>query len=426
MEEARKPEIKEILKLLGSLTDDPSLGKLADFGDPQVILNSFRDLWEDFISPAPTLKLDFLDGDFKPGHPYANTWIVEDYPSEVKCEGCGNGTELVIQIDTNDYIFFQDLSPLIFRVHRCEECQSFTVKTSTLLNEDVNEDARYSLLVSSTPYNDAYTQEFSVPVPIPGECGECGTLAPLEMGKAKTRTFRGSKSGGIHIETYMESLKVYQDAKRDRKKQIVRFSSEDIKALQKYGISSIVMYESFYIEVNSQNLELDSDTITFENGNEIYHVVASDNKHNGSVFRTKVNDSTIVLVGYLDSFIFTDKLGYKFAGVAGDDIITDYVKEYRVAVNMHPINKIGSFIRNAIKEMNGTIDLVSNEDVTANFGDDHYISDIQNLGKMLVKYDDRTEESTYIGRLSGKRNETVSEFTEKDKQRLSEEGLTFK
>lgn len=403
MYQSRPEEINVILQQLALLTEDSSLEYMSKMSNPEFIMESFRKTWVRHSEPKTGLKL-FFDKKKKVNE-NSMTWIDSEINNETKntdvkdftpCVKCNSDMKHIMQIDTKDQMFYQDINKEILSVYSCIECRTFRVLRVTK-NDPMPEKA-YTLN-KIEPLSDMIDGINNVPVVDPDACYECGSSIPYKMGEIETNSYKGSKIGGNQKAHITKTYEVEQQGCRchdvKNSEAIIKFSSYDINTFIDYEILSVVLFKcdvcsKNVVEIFSHDLKLDVKTFMFSDSKHYYHIVTSDNYYNGVVFRTGIMSSTFIACCILDEFKLDEgKISYSKISIISPQLEESLLEHYNVRVNKNTLKKVTLLLRKLIKNQNNdfiSIKFTDNIDVKNYYGENFYILEtIVGLEPALVK-----------------------------------------
>lgn len=375
VENSRRTEINEILKLLSALTNDKSLNWLSKNSNPELILEHFRRLWISYSNPKVALKLTFGKSD----EPSKIIIFDEGNIQDTECT-CGNQYQSVMYCDTTDSIFFQKETDNIFMLYYCNNCVKFNViKQDTSMS--FKEFKNFNVPIGIRPIHDMEDETKLVPVVDTEECSHC--TGELKIGQINTFSFKGSKISGIYAKQIRKAFPVEQKlCDHDNYETIARFSSYDIIPLRKYGVSEIRMEKCIecnivFLNVYSQDLNIGYDTLFFTDLENYYHVITTGDMK-GVILKTNPDNDILISCGMVRDLIYTEnELKYTNITKLSDEQIEKLTDSLDITVNHRMTAKIITLFEKLSDQLKSVVevklDVIEDSKISEKYGDDFCI-----------------------------------------------------
>jgi hypothetical protein len=377
MSSTRQPEVNEILKLLSSLTKDDSLSYLTRIPDPKFIMQEFRKLWNRYSSPSVALKLDFGTNNT------SENVIIFDKDIKLKCN-CKKKSNVIMYINMNDRIFYEQESENIYSIYYCSFCNKFGI-----INQDTHIDFKIKnahTLSGIQPILDMVDDINMVPYYVNEDCDDC--FGELKIVPVQTNSYHGSKISGIYNKLnrkkYMVEQKLCNCYNQDNITTIARFSSYDIEILRKYNILEIRLVKcnncnSISFDIYSQDLSIGHNTLMFTDEEYFYHIILEGDLK-GIVLRTGTDKDDLTICGQINKLTYSDEKGLNYSNMTNlsEDKLQLVMNTFKAKMDTSIIKSIIILLD---KLKYNYIEVKIDQTIIDRFGTDFYILDSINILK---------------------------------------------
>ncbi len=381
--EKRKPELTQIIHLLGKLTNDNSLEYTLNL-DINHVMNSFRRLWIQFENPLSGLKIKFTDN-------IQNTKDVDFWLSDTEtyshCDKCNEKLNLIFHFNTNQ-IFF-DLEPKIYLLCYCVGCDIFKILVSEVNITPTN----YITISKIKPFSDIEKGKYDIPIPESENCENCPVNDKLKMVKIIIPNNDISKIGGRNEEINRIKLEVlqYRECKcynSSNANIILSLKAFDCEILRRFNILALIVSECdtcnyLHFDLYSHQLDIEYETTIYNHENTFYHVIISnDKKINGTILETDFRTQYIQTCGKLINFNLDTNNNLEYTSIRKVD--SPLIEKYFIDIPDDKFKKISDIFKK-IKN-NKEIELEDDKQIHEKYGENFYItSSLKTIPKCLVE-----------------------------------------
>lgn len=374
MEKNRSGQVNKIIELLAEITEDESLSYLTKLDDPQNIMNSFRQLWLDYINLTATMLVSFK---YVSNNKNSTFWLGKNIHFS-KCENCNNSLDIVLHWNTQEMYFNLNVREKIYLVCYCETCDNFVILS---VDENIYPEEEIYILNKLIPTTDKIVKEYNVPVIDTEGCDMCPAMSNLKMGKITINESTQSKIGGLKTSIERTKYKVKQYSKckcQDSSKIIFSLKGLDCEILRIYEIlaleaSQCEKCKNIYFDIYSHQLISDYNMDLFSNKDKFYHIINSDDELNGVIIETNYDIKDINICCKLTNYV-RNNTGIDF--ILLKVIPKTIIKLLNDNFDYNILKNIPLYLSQDMKKLQSQkeIELLTIPDIQTRYGKNFYIS----------------------------------------------------
>jgi len=348
-------------------------------------LQNFRNLWINFLNLKTTLKIKFKTVDNLIN---CNFWLSTNLISE-KCNICNCNMIGVFYFNSNNNLFFE----YKFKFNNyllcfCEKCKQCSLLTNVNIDEIlILKNNNFLVIEKIESLIDYETSLYDVPIIDSESC--CGNYK-LKMSQVNIENNKTiSKIGGIDEIIDRKKYKIINYLKckcynPTDKILILSLKAKDCEILRKLNIfvlevSKCSTCNNLHFNVFSHELNMDYKMVLFQNDDEYYHIISSDNKLNGVVLISSLDIYDLFiccqLINYTNTFEFTNT----------KKISKEINNIFKLEIWDENILKVTNFIKKIKNENIKTIELYSADEIygntfylTKSLDEDEYLVELKN------------------------------------------------
>jgi hypothetical protein len=352
-------------------------------------LHDFRKLWLNFLNLKTTLKIQFIFNNLLTTN-YDNFCMSNNFTTKI-CNSCNQNMILLLYFDSNNNLFFNfDFEYNNYLLLFCNNCKLCSIITNNNIDEILlNKNNNFLIINKIESLIDYESDKYNVPIIDDKSC--CGEynlkMSTIELQNNKTISKIGGNIESINRKKYKIidylKCKCYNSTDTDL---ILSLKAKDCKILEDLNIFLLEVTKCstcnhLHFNIFSHELNMDYKMILFQNNDEFYHIIESEDQMNGVVLITSFNLNEIFmccqLLNYKNKFEFTKS----------KKLSSDIKNILKLQLWDENTSKITQFLKK-IKENNINIELISDLNISNLYGNGFYITTSLDEFEYLVELKD--------------------------------------